>query len=117
MNKLVFASFTLASTLSALVLHAQEGAPADGPSAAITQASNVPANPPPAAEIPTPPPPAATAASAPVPAGQWTYTTQSGWIWTPYAQSYTYVYDGSDVAYSYVYYPAFGWRWVSSPWV
>jgi hypothetical protein len=76
--------------------------------------------------IPAPPPPPAQAAApagttyayaAPAPAaGQWVYTTQYGWVWTPYDASYTYV-AGPDVAYTYAYYPRFGWRWVLSPWV
>jgi hypothetical protein len=35
----------------------------------------------------------------------------------PYDQQYTHVIDTSGVAYMFVYYPAFGWRWVLSPWV
>ena len=35
----------------------------------------------------------------------------------PYGQAYTYVYPDSDVAYTYAYYPAYGWHWVASPWV
>lgn len=62
-----------------------------------------------------PPAPAATVV-APAPAGQWVYTNQYGWIWVPYADSYTYV-AGPNVAYTYAYYPRFGWRWVISPWV
>jgi hypothetical protein len=76
---------------------------------------------------PTPPPPpqaqpapvytyAAPAPAAPAAGGQWVYTTQYGWIWTPYDASYTYVSD-ANVAYTFAYYPRFGWRWVSSPWV
>ena len=35
----------------------------------------------------------------------------------PYGQAYTYVpYDGGN-PYMYVYYPAYGWRWLSAPWV
>jgi hypothetical protein len=60
--------------------------------------------------------PAPAAPVAPATAGQWVYTNQYGWIWMPYSASYTYV-AGADVAYTYAYYPRFGWRWVSSPWV
>jgi hypothetical protein len=64
-------------------------------------------------------PPTAPPAVEPAPAstGQWVYTAQQGWIWIPYAQSYTYVTADGSVAYEYVYYPTFGWRWVPSPWV
>src|SRR4051812_15365813 len=74
--------------------------------------------------IPAPPPPPqaapadyyAAAAPAPAPSGQWVYTNQYGWVWMPYGANYTYV-AGPGVAYSYTYYPRFGWRWVSAPWV
>jgi hypothetical protein len=85
--------------------------------------------PPPAAQEPPPPPQAqayptpAYAAPAPAttivagaPAGQWVYTNQYGWVWMPYGESYTYV-AGPGAAYSYAYYPHFGWRWVAAPWV
>jgi hypothetical protein len=58
-----------------------------------------------------------TVAPAEAPAGQWVYTSQYGWLWMPYEQAYTYVDAESDVSYGYVYYPAFGWRWVLAPWV
>ena len=51
------------------------------------------------------------------PTGQWVYTNPEGWVWMPYDQSYTYVTPGEDTAYSYVYYPAVGWEWISAPWV
>lgn len=35
----------------------------------------------------------------------------------PYEQSYTYVVPEAALAYTFVYYPAFGWRWVVAPWV
>jgi hypothetical protein len=101
----------LTTTFSAVVSNAQDAAPPDEGAPATSAPSSAPTT------IPAPPAPPAAAAAEPAPAGQWTYTNEYGWIWTPYAQSYTYVADGSDMAYSYVYYPAFGWRWVSSPWV
>jgi hypothetical protein len=76
--------------------------------------SGVPTQPAPALPAAPPPPPAAAAPAA-TPAGQWVYTSQYGWIWEPYGQPYTYV--NADVAYTYAYYPAYGWRWVYSPWV
>jgi hypothetical protein len=65
--------------------------------------------------VPTTPPPVAQ--PAPATTGQWVYTTQNGWLWMPYGQSYTYVNADTSLAYEYVYYPAFGWHWVSAPWV
>jgi hypothetical protein len=63
-------------------------------------------------------PPTATAAPpAPDVSGEWVYTAQYGWIWVPYAQTYTHVIENSGVAYEFVYYPRFGWRWVLAPWV
>jgi hypothetical protein len=59
---------------------------------------------------------APTPAAPPAPGGQWVYTNQYGWVWMPYGANYTYV-AGSSIAYSYAYYPRFGWRWISSPWV
>ena len=52
---------------------------------------------------------------AALPAGQWTYTSQYGWVWRPYAQDYTYVpVDSSGL---YAYYPASGWGWLAAPWI
>ncbi|HVW23833.1 MAG TPA: hypothetical protein VHC69_00590, partial [Polyangiaceae bacterium] len=71
-------------------------------------------------------PPSAPAAAAPAPgpvytptapSGQWIYTDTYGWVWTPYDQSYTYVTPAQDDAYEYVYYPAYGWTWIHTPWV
>jgi len=61
------------------------------------------------AQEPLPPPPPRQ--------GEWIYTAQYGWIWAPYGQRYTYVVDSTDTASMYVYYPAYGWRWVAAPWV
>lgn len=71
------------------------------------------------AESEAPPPPTPPPAVEPAPAatGQWVHTAQHGWIWVPYARSFTYVSGDGSLAYEYVYYPAFGWRWVSAPWV
>ena len=116
MNRLLLAPLCLALSLSAPGALADDDAPPaatppDGPPAAA------PPGPPPAASIPPPPPAEPSAPAAPPPSGQWTYTSQYGWLWMPYDQAYTYVYADSDVSYEYVYYPAFGWRWVASPWV
>jgi hypothetical protein len=61
-------------------------------------------------------PPPATAGTSPT--GQWVYTSQYGWVYMPYGSSYTYAptVAGGD-PYQYVYYPAWGWRWIAAPWV
>lgn len=79
----------------------------------------------PAAPLPANPPPRASEAqqgyAAPAappsagPAGEWVYTRQYGWVWMPYEQRYTQV--TGTVAYSYVFYPGYGWRWLSAPWI
>jgi len=87
--------------------------------------------PPPETRPPPPPPPApptaqpieppqVTANTAPAPSnvpGEWVYTAQYGWVWMPYDQQYTHVIDTSGVAYMFVFYQPFGWRWVLAPWV
>jgi hypothetical protein len=74
---------------------------------------------PPAEAAPSeaPPPPPTQAAPAP-PRGQWVSTEQYGWVWIPYGRQYTYI-PGDPQVYpdQYVYYPAYGWRWVVAPWV
>jgi hypothetical protein len=47
------------------------------------------------------------------------YTQQYGWIWMPYGNQYVYTpEDAGQVAPSaYVYYPAYGWTWLTAPWV
>lgn len=80
---------------------------------------------PPAEELPPPEygpsdspgtPLTAAPPKAPPVDGQWVYTNQYGWVWMPYAESYTYVpSDGYPVMY--VYGSTFGWRWVAAPWV
>jgi hypothetical protein len=62
------------------------------------------------------PAPAAVTVAAPAPSGQWVYTNQYGWVWMPYGANYTYV-TAHDVAFTYAYYPHFGWRWIAAPWV
>jgi hypothetical protein len=103
------------------------GAPTQAPGA-------MPANPgtPPGAQgyvAPAPSPqgyapgPQGYAAPAPVAAapvsseGQWSYTSQYGWVWLPYAQPYTYVAGDGGIAYQYAWYPSWGWRWLEAPWV
>ncbi|HTP28502.1 MAG TPA: hypothetical protein VMK12_22950 [Anaeromyxobacteraceae bacterium] len=79
---------------------------------------------PPPASVPAPPPasPAPPAPVAPQPnvaaTGQWVYTGQFGWLWMPYGQEYVNIPDDPQVyPDQYVYYPAYGWRWVVAPWV
>jgi hypothetical protein len=90
-----------------------------------------PPSPPPTSQPPPPPPPApptaqpieppqANTVPAPGPSdvkGEWVYTRQYGWVWMPYDQQYTHVDVNSGVAYVFVFYPRFGWRWVFAPWV
>jgi hypothetical protein len=61
------------------------------------------------AAAPIPPPAAA-------PTGQWVHTAQYGWVWMPYGPAYSYA-PVTGTAYTYVFYPTFGWRWVAAPWV
>jgi hypothetical protein len=52
------------------------------------------------------------------PGGQWVETNQYGRVWIPYGQQYTYIPGDPQVyPYQYVYYPAYGWRWIVAPWV
>ncbi|HKP58015.1 MAG TPA: hypothetical protein VJV78_14890 [Polyangiales bacterium] len=86
-------------------IEAPPAPPRDLPQPEVSVQANV------ATTAPTPQPPAA----APVD-GQWVYTQQYGWVWMPYAPSYTYVpVQGNPVMY--VYGPTFGWSWVAAPWV
>jgi hypothetical protein len=93
--------------------------------AAPAQPAPAEAPPPPAVRLPPPPtqpdqvnaePPPEAPAGQP-PDGQWTFTQQYGWVWTPYAQNYTYVAPDGGTAFTYAYYPNYGWRWLPSPWV
>jgi hypothetical protein len=116
--------FLLSVVLAAPAL-AQAGPPPPPPDDAQ------PAAPPPQSQPPPPPaaapptsqpiePPQATGNTSAVPSsvpGEWVYTTQYGWVWMPYDQQYTHVVETSGVAYTFVFYPGFGWRWVLSPWV
>jgi hypothetical protein len=90
-------------------------------SAAPTQAPPIPeANPgAPTAAAPssTAPPATAPQALGTLAPGQWSYTSQYGWVYLPYAQNYTYVNPDGSVAYEYAYYPARGWAWIEAPWV
>jgi hypothetical protein len=71
----------------------------------------------PPAEIPAPPAQEATTAQ-PTASGQWIYTQQYGWVWSPYGDAYSYVPpSGEGEPYEYVYYPAYGWEWVAAPWI
>jgi hypothetical protein len=96
---------------------------ADGEEQAPPPPQAAPRNLPPAPPVNVAPAPGVSApAQEPLPPppprqGEWIYTAQYGWIWAPYGQRYTYVVDGTDTASMYVYYPAYGWRWVAAPWV
>lgn len=97
-----------------------QAAPAQAPSAdAPPNAPQAYAAPAPAAvqvQYATPSGPS-MAPPGPAAQGQWVFTTQYGWIWTPYAQNYTYVDQIGEMALTYAFYPSYGWRWLPSPWV
>ena len=48
--------------------------------------------------------------------GQWVHTDQYGWVWMPYGENDVYT-PPTGHPYMFVYYPAYGWRWVVAPWV
>jgi hypothetical protein len=114
--------------------------PSDGPPSDAQPPSATPppseAPPAPPSEIPQPPPPTqiyeppnepgmqqgqeqppSEAMNQPaLPEGQWVFTNQYGWVWMPYAQTYTFVPNDGYPA-MYLYGPRLGWRWVVAPWV
>ncbi|HVO18748.1 MAG TPA: hypothetical protein VMU15_05800 [Anaeromyxobacter sp.] len=54
----------------------------------------------------------------PASTGQWIYTQQYGWVWSPYGDAYSYVPPGGEgEPYEYVYYPDYGWMWLAAPWI
>lgn len=96
--------------LGPLLANAQVTPPVPQPEAA----------PPPPTESPAPPPAFSAPeqrAVTPTAAGQWVYTVQYGWVWMPYGDAYTYVPAGGAAPDMYVYWPAYGWRWVVAPWL
>lgn len=50
------------------------------------------------------------------PGGQWVWTSE-GWVWQPHGDQYVHAPAGAAYPQAYVYYPAFGWRWVAAPWI
>ena len=73
---------------------------------------------PPPAEPPAAPPRSDRAMTPPASTGQWIYTQQYGWVWSPYGDAYSYVPpEGEGEPYEYVYYPDYGWMWVAAPWI
>jgi hypothetical protein len=114
-KKTVLGVLTAAATMLGSAAFAQ--APAGYDPQSMGQPPAMPEPPPPPEAQAAPPAYAAPQAyAAPAPSGQWVYTNQYGWVWMPYGESYTYV-TANEVAYTYAYYPRFGWRWISSPWV
>jgi hypothetical protein len=85
-----------------------------------------PATPPPA-DTPPPPPavrpePPATPPQPPprqkaADTGQWVHTTQYGWVWMPYGDTFAHVPPDGSTPSMYVYYPEAGWCWVVAPWL
>jgi hypothetical protein len=118
-RKLFVVPIALAALFAAPVSQAQTDATVSADSSAPLAPQAAPLGPPPQSSIPAPPQPAGAppVAGPALPDGQWIYTSQYGWLWAPYGQPYTYVDPGTYASYEYVYYPAFGWRWLSSPWV
>lgn len=118
MPKLIATSALLA-TLA--VLPAAARAQDDGYAVAETEVTPDGAAPAwtPPAPAETPAPPAQAQPQATTPPGQWVYTQQYGWIWMPYADTYTQVPgNGYGEPYAYVYYPAYStWTWVAAPWI
>ncbi len=110
---------------TAFAADAQVGAPPEATSPADSSDAVQPSQPapnyqppPPTASAPSPPAssPQASSVAPATPEGQWVSTAQYGWVFMPYAQQYTYVPVQGDPS-MYVYYPAFGWRWIGAPWV
>ena len=98
--------------LGSLTLGAQPVQPTEPDAAAVQPPSPAPAQPPPPPRQ-TPAPPAGNVDVQ----GQWVYTSQYGWVWMPYGESYTHVPPGEGPPSMYVYEPAVGWCWVDAPWV
>lgn len=92
---------------------------ADESAAAATPQGAPPSEVPPAPPAVQPPPPVSQrSAGAALPGGQWVYTDQYGWVWMPWSDAYRYVPDdGWGEPYLYVYYPLYGWCWISAPWI
>ncbi len=115
-----------ASLLMLLVASYAQGQDDQNAAAQPTTAAPIETPPPPPEEPPAPPEqvqmqaPQATVPQSgqQVSTGQWVYTYQYGWLWMPYGTQYSY--EPSTVGaypYAYVYYPIYGWTWLTSPWV
>jgi hypothetical protein len=109
--------------LAVVLLLSPSLALADGPD--FTTSAPQPSAPQPAVAPPPPPenpePPAGTdqavVQDAAPASGQWVYTSQYGWVWMPYGDSYTYQPTDGGAPDMYVYYPSVGWSWVVAPWI
>jgi hypothetical protein len=114
----VIGALILATTTIGPAAFAQEPQPVDSQEMGQPPAPMPEPPPPPEAAYASPAgyAPAPVAVAAPAPAGQWVYTQQYGWVWMPYGANYTYV-TATDAAYTFAYYPRFGWRWLAAPWV
>ncbi len=90
----------------------------DSSGAVIQPASPQPTLMPPAPpENPEPPPEQGVSQEAAPASGQWVYTSQYGWVWMPYGDTYTYLPTDGGAPDMYVYYPSVGWCWVVAPWI
>jgi len=114
-----------------LVIEAQVSPPRDAPPAPAQPPEVAPEStpPPPLESAPPPPPNQVTAPPEPTAPpqaeranvaptdGQWVYTAQFGWVWMPFGPQFVFVPPGGAPPQMFVFYPAFGWRWVVAPWV
>src|SRR5262249_48027621 len=125
-NRQLLVTMTLALLLAAAADAQTTQATPPGPPPSNEPVPVAPPSPPPTNQpampgAPAPPPPeqenASVAAAEPSNQGQWAYTDQYGWIWTPYSDSYVYVPKSGAVPQMYVYSPSVGWTWVVAPWV
>lgn len=123
--KTLIGSLVLTATLTNFSVGAAE-APQPVPVRADPQAQPVqpptqaPSDPPPPSPAVRPDPPSAsqgTTQQKTATAGQWVYTSQYGWVWMPYGETYTHVPPDGGPPNMYVYYPEAGWCWVVAPWL
>jgi hypothetical protein len=119
MSKLTAAALIAALAVLPALARAQEDAYASEPEAAPEGAAPTWAPPAPPAQTPAPPQAQPQPQQAPAPPGQWIYTSQYGWVWMAYSDSYTSVpANGWGEPYAYVYYPSYAaWTWVAAPWI
>ncbi len=93
-------------------------------SLAVEPTVPVPTIMPPAPPVDLPPPPVQVGYVAPprvvmsgptAAPGQWVFTAQYGWLYMPYGHRFAFTHRTGP--YAYAYYPSYGWRWLSAPWM